>query len=130
MGGVVPGGFSLTKRNVYETGLVLSPRALYKAGEPVRETWSLIFDNVALRGDPAPGHADDLAGLGLGERLLNETIERYGLEAVHGAMSYVCDARRSACRTPSRRSRTGSGRARTGRLRRRRRHRGVPRPCR
>ena len=29
MGGVVPGGFSLTKLNVYENGLVLSPRALY-----------------------------------------------------------------------------------------------------
>ena len=42
----VPGGFSVAKRTVYENGLVLSPRPLFKAGEPVPETWSLIFDNV------------------------------------------------------------------------------------
>jgi len=92
MGGIVPGGFSLTKRNVYETGLVLSPRALYKAGEPVRETWSLIFDNVRFGEILFPDMQTVVAGLGLGARLLSETIERYGLEAVHGAMSYVCDA--------------------------------------
>ncbi|HEX4036063.1 MAG TPA: hydantoinase B/oxoprolinase family protein [Solirubrobacteraceae bacterium] len=92
MGGVVPGGFSLTKRNVYETGLVLSPRALYKAGEPVRETWSLIFDNVRFGEILFPDMQTIVAGLGLGERLLAETIERYGLGAIHGAMSYVCDA--------------------------------------
>ena len=32
------------------------------------------------------------AELELGERLLSETVERYGPEAVHGAMRYVCDA--------------------------------------
>ena len=36
MGGAVPGGFSATKTNVYENGLVLSPRALYRAGRPSR----------------------------------------------------------------------------------------------
>ena len=30
MGGVVPAGFSIAKQNVYENGLVLSPRALYQ----------------------------------------------------------------------------------------------------
>ena len=33
------------RRTVYENGLVLSPRPLYKAGKPVQETWTLIFDN-------------------------------------------------------------------------------------
>jgi N-methylhydantoinase B len=32
------------------------------------------------------------AELELGERLLLETVERYGAAAVHGAMAYVCDA--------------------------------------
>ena len=36
MGGMVPGGFSLAKHNVYENGLVLSPRALFRAGRPVQ----------------------------------------------------------------------------------------------
>ncbi len=92
MGGVVPGGFSLGKRNVYENGLVLSPRLLQAGGEPVRETWSLIFDNVRFGPILFPDMQTIVAELELGERLLSETIERYGLGAVHGAMTYVCDA--------------------------------------
>ena len=92
MGGPVPGGFSLTKRNVYETGLVLSPRALYLGGEPVRETWSLIFDNVRFGEILFPDMQTVCAGLALGDRLLRETVDRYGFDAVQGAIRYVCDA--------------------------------------
>lgn len=92
MGGVIPGGFSLTKRNVYETGLVLSPRALYLGGEPVRETWSLIFDNVRFGEILHPDMQTVCAGLALGDRLLTETVGRYGFDAVQGAIRYVCDA--------------------------------------
>jgi N-methylhydantoinase B len=92
MGGMVPGGFTLTKRNVYEDGVVLSPRALYRRGEPVQETWSLIFDNVRFGAILFPDMQTICAELSLGERLLSETLDRYGLEAVHGAMAYVCDA--------------------------------------
>ena len=92
MGGVVPAGFSIAKRNVYENGLVLSPRALYRAGKPVRDTWSLIFDNVRFGEILAPDMLSIVAELDLGERLLTETIERYGMTAVHGAMTYACDA--------------------------------------
>lgn len=92
MGGVVPGGFSATKTNVYENGLVLSPRALYRAGEPVRETWSLIFDNVRFGELMFPDMQTICANLELGERLLEETVARYGARAVLGAMEYVCDA--------------------------------------
>jgi N-methylhydantoinase B len=91
MGGVVPGGFSLAKRNVYENGLVLSPRALFRAGRPVQETWTLIFDNVRFGEMLAPDMLTVAAELERGERLLLETIDRYGREAVHGAMTYVCD---------------------------------------
>ncbi len=92
MGGVVPGGFSVNKRNVYENGLVLSPRALFHADRPVQETWTLIFDNVRFGEMLAPDMLTIAAELARGERLLRETIERYGLDAVHGAMTYVCDA--------------------------------------
>jgi N-methylhydantoinase B len=92
MGGMVPGGFSLAKRTVYENGLVLSPRALLKNGKPVHDTWSLIFDNVRFGEILAPDMLTVVAELDLGERLLLETIERYGIDAVHGAMRYVCDA--------------------------------------
>jgi len=40
IGGVTPGGFTATKRNSYENGLVLSPRLMFHREEPVRETMS------------------------------------------------------------------------------------------
>jgi N-methylhydantoinase B len=92
MGGVVPGGFSLAKTTVYDNGLVLSPRALYRRGEPVPETWSLVFDNVRFGEILFPDMQTICAELDLGERLLLETIDRYGMEAMHGAIEYVCDA--------------------------------------
>lgn len=92
IGGSVPGGFSVTKTSVYENGLVLSPRALVKAGRPVRETWSLILDNARF-GELLMRDMQTLcACLDLGERLLGDTLRRYGVAAVHGAMRYVCDA--------------------------------------
>jgi N-methylhydantoinase B len=92
MGGSVPGGFSLAKRTVYENGLVLSPRALLRGGEPVADTWSLIFDNVRFGEILAPDMLTAVAELELGERLILESVERYGVEPVLGAMTYVTDA--------------------------------------
>jgi N-methylhydantoinase B len=92
MGGVVPGGFSGTKRNVYENGLVLSPRLLYSEHEPVRETWSLIFDNIRFVELVSPDMQTIARGLDLGDRLLRETVERYGVDEVLGAMRYATDA--------------------------------------
>jgi N-methylhydantoinase B len=92
MGGSVPGGFSTAKRTVYENGLVLSPRLLHHAGRPVHETWSLIFDNVRFGEILLPDLQTIGAQLELGERLIGETVARYGAAALHGAMRYVCDA--------------------------------------
>jgi len=89
---VVPAGFSAVKRNVYENGLVISPRALYRAGEPVPETFGMIFDNVRFGEVLFPDMQTVRAELDRGERLLLETIERHGARAVHGAMCYVIDA--------------------------------------
>ena len=58
----------------------------------MRETWSLIFDNVRFGPILFPDMQTLCAELELGERLLTETVERYGVDAVHGAMAYVCDA--------------------------------------
>lgn len=92
MGGLVPAGFSAVKHNVFENGLVISPRALYVADEPVPETWSLIFDNVRFGDILFPDMLTVCAELRRGEQLLVDTLERYGTPAVHGAMRYVCDA--------------------------------------
>lgn len=92
MGGPVPGGFSSTKRNVYETGVVIAPQLLYCGDEPVRSTWSLIFDNARFGELMLPDVKTIYANLLLGESLLQESVQRYGRTASWGAMAYACDA--------------------------------------
>lgn len=92
MGGVVPGGFSGTKTNVYENGLVLSPMLLYKKNRLVRPTVSLLFDNTRLAPLLYPDIISVFRQLQLGERLLNEGIHRYGLDAYLGTLRYCVDS--------------------------------------
>ncbi|WP_025778242.1 hydantoinase B/oxoprolinase family protein [Brevibacterium sp. VCM10] len=91
MGGTVPGGFSATKANVYENGLVLPPMLLWSQGEPVRSTFSLIFDNTRWGGMLLPDFKSILEQLKLGERLVRGNIDRYGIEAHLGVLDYACD---------------------------------------
>ncbi|SAK87566.1 5-oxoprolinase (ATP-hydrolyzing) [Caballeronia pedi] len=91
IGGIVPGGFSATKRNVYENGLVIPPMLLWSKGEPVRSTFSLIFDNSRFGGLLLPDFYSIAHQLELGERLVRENIARYGLQAFFGSLSYACD---------------------------------------
>ncbi|KVP20400.1 methylhydantoinase [Burkholderia multivorans] len=91
IGGVVPGGFSATKRNVYENGLVIPPMLLWSKGKPVRSTFSLIFDNSRFGGLLLPDFHSIAHQLELGERLVQENIARYGLDAYFGSLAYACD---------------------------------------
>ena len=91
MGGVVPGGFAGTKRDVFENGLVISPQLIYDADQPVKSAYSLIFDNARFGGLLLPDIKTICENLRLGERQMIETIERYGLDSVQGAMRYSCD---------------------------------------
>ncbi|GAB91246.1 hydantoinase B/oxoprolinase family protein [Gordonia rhizosphera] len=92
MGGTVPGGFSATKTNVYENGLVLPPMLLWSGDEPVRSTFSLIFDNTRWGGMLLPDFKSILGQLKLGERLVLGNIDRYGLDAYLGTLTYACDS--------------------------------------
>ncbi|GAB3655939.1 hypothetical protein GCM10027589_15350 [Actinocorallia lasiicapitis] len=91
MGGVIPAGFSATKRNVYETGLVLAPQLLYRGDRPVASTFNLIFDNARFGELLLPDIKTIYQNLRLGERLLLESVDRYGVEAFLGAIRYTCD---------------------------------------
>jgi N-methylhydantoinase B len=91
MGGSVPGGFSATKMNVYENGLVIPPMLLWSQDQPVRSTFSLIFDNTRWGGMLLPDFKSMLEQLKLGERLVRENIERYGLDAHLGSLIYAVD---------------------------------------
>ena len=92
MGGTVPGGFSGTKANVYENGLVLGPMLLFEHDKPVRSTFSLVFDNTRFAALLQPDFMTMAEQLKLGERLLIESIERYGEAAYRGTVRYCCDA--------------------------------------
>jgi N-methylhydantoinase B len=99
MGGIYPGGHSHVKKNVYENGLVLSPRLLYQGGEAVKETWNLMFDNIRF-GEMMKADVGSIRqNLLVGEGLVIEMIERYGLDAYRGAIAYACDRSADAMRT-------------------------------
>jgi N-methylhydantoinase B len=91
IGGTVPGGFSPAKQTIYENGLVIPPMLFYRGDEPVRSAFSLIFDNARFGEMMLPDFLSIAANLRLGERLLVETVRRYGVEAYRGALRYVTD---------------------------------------
>ena len=91
MGGSVPAGFSGTKRQVYENGLVISPTLLYREDRPIPSAFHLIFDNARFCQLLFPDIKSTYQALMLGERLILESLQRYGVEAYHGAIRYACD---------------------------------------
>jgi N-methylhydantoinase B len=91
MGGVVPAGFSATKHNVYEDGVVINPTLLYHGEKPVRSTFHLIFDNARFGALLLPDIKTIYQNLLLGERLIKESINRYGIDAYLGAIRYCTD---------------------------------------
>jgi N-methylhydantoinase B len=98
MGGVVPAGFSGTKRNVYENGLVIAPTLLYRDNQPIRSAFNLIFDNARYCALLLPDIKTIYANLVLGEQLILESVERYGVEAYLGALRYSTDVSAEAMR--------------------------------
>ncbi|GAA3551724.1 hydantoinase B/oxoprolinase family protein [Amycolatopsis ultiminotia] len=91
MGGVVPAGFSGTKRNVYENGLVIAPTLLYRNDKPVKSAFNLIFDNARFCALLLPDIKTIYQNLLLGEQLILESVERYGVGAYLGAIRYATD---------------------------------------
>ncbi|MEW2507460.1 hydantoinase B/oxoprolinase family protein [Amycolatopsis sp. CA-161197] len=91
MGGVIPAGFSGTKRNVYENGLVIAPMQLYRNDKPVKSAFNLIFDNARYCALLLPDIKTIYQNLLLGEKLINESVERYGVDAYLGAIRYSTD---------------------------------------
>ncbi|MGQ0621757.1 MAG: hydantoinase B/oxoprolinase family protein [Panacagrimonas sp.] len=98
MGGVVPAGFSGGKRNTYETGLCIPPTLLYSRDKPVKSAFNMIFDNCRFGALLLPDIKSLYQSLVLGDRLICESIQRYGLDAYLGAIRYSCDVSAEAMR--------------------------------
>ncbi|MBK5218397.1 MAG: hydantoinase B/oxoprolinase family protein [Thermoleophilia bacterium] len=98
IGGTVPGGFSLMKKNVYENGLVLGPQLIFHRDEPVKELMRTILDNTRFGETLLPDFHTIRSCCALGERLVQDSIERYGIEAYKGAIRYNTDASAASMR--------------------------------
>jgi N-methylhydantoinase B len=98
MGGTVPGGFSFAKRNKFEDGLLLPPMLLYHQDKPVRPSWQLFFDNTRFPEILLTDIKAAYQNMIMGEREVLKTIDRYGLDAFHGAMRYILDATEESMR--------------------------------
>ncbi len=91
MGGIVPAGFSASKHNTYENGLVIPPTLFFRDNKPVKSAFSMLFDNARFGEVMLPDIMSIFADLRLGERLVLESIDRYGMEAYLGAVRYSTD---------------------------------------
>ncbi|MFF1553023.1 hydantoinase B/oxoprolinase family protein [Rhodococcus erythropolis] len=92
IGGSVPGGFGLMKKDVYENGLVLAPMLMFSRDEPVRETLKIILDNTRFGETVLPDLHTIRSCCSLGETLVRESIDRYGTDALEGSMRYTIDS--------------------------------------
>ena len=92
IGGSVPGGMSPTKLTSYENGLVIPPTLLFHRDRVVKSAMSLILDNSRFGDMLLRDMMTIQQALILGERLMLETIDRYGIDAYLGSIRYTCDA--------------------------------------
>ncbi len=65
---------------------------LFEHDKPVRSTFSLVFDNTRFAGLLQPDFMTMAEQLKLGEKLLLQSLQRYGEDAFRGSIRYCCDA--------------------------------------
>ncbi len=91
IGGKAPGGFQASKMNRFEDGLTIPPTKLFREGKPVKEAIKLFFSNTRF----GPLLYQDMqtinACLKMGESLILDSIEKYGIDAYLGAIRYTDD---------------------------------------
>ena len=85
-GGSVPGGFSASATAVEQEGLRLPPVRLFKQGKLDEEIYAIICSNIRVADQRIGDVKAQAAALMVGERRLNEILERYGDETVLGAI--------------------------------------------
>jgi N-methylhydantoinase B len=91
IGGPGPGGFWGPTKDLFEEGLRFPPTLVYSEDKPVRSAFNLLLENVrtprAVLGDMRALYGS----LCMGERLMLEVIERYGIDAVRAGARYSLD---------------------------------------
>lgn len=86
-GGSVPGGFSASATSVEQEGLRLPPVRLFKEGVLDEEIYTIICSNIRVADQRIGDVKAQAAALMVGEKRLNEILNRYGDETVTGAIA-------------------------------------------
>ena len=86
-GGAVPGGFSASATAVEQEGLRLPPVRLFKQGKLDKEIMAIIASNIRVAEQRIGDVKAQAAALLVGERRLNDLLDRYGDETVAGAIA-------------------------------------------
>jgi N-methylhydantoinase B len=91
VGGYAPGSIDMQNGEVFQEGLRLRPVKLFKGGKINQEVWDIFADNCRI---PALNWGDltaCLAALAKAEQRTQRLVQRYGLDAVRGAISATID---------------------------------------
>jgi N-methylhydantoinase B len=91
MGGVAAGGYSSTKRNVWEEGVVISGVPVYKDDQPYIPGFNLYFDNGRLPDNMLADLQALYSAANFAEERLLALARRYGARTVQDAMAYTLD---------------------------------------
>lgn len=86
IGGMVPGSFCVTAREIQQEGLRIPPVHIMRAGELQTEMIDLICANVRTPGNARGDLFGQLASLDIGVKRLEHLIERFGIGVVVGAV--------------------------------------------
>ncbi|MEI8240590.1 MAG: hydantoinase B/oxoprolinase family protein, partial [Actinomycetota bacterium] len=91
IGGKAPGGFQASKLNRFADGLTLPPTRLFREGMPVKEAMRLFFSNTRFAALLYQDMQTINACLAMGESLIFDSIDKYGVDAYLGAVRYTDD---------------------------------------
>src|SRR3989304_2529076 len=89
VGGMVPGGYSLEKRSIWEDGLVISGMPVYKRNQPYKPGFNLYFDASRLPHYCLSDIQALFSAASFGEKSLLAYAEKYGVETLKGALAEI-----------------------------------------
>lgn len=97
VGAMIPGGFTIGARDIYQEGLRLPPVKLVERGVLRKDLWTMLFNHIRV-----PRVALDLkaqiAANNVGRKRILEMCERYGGAVVEQAMGQLLDYSERALR--------------------------------
>lgn len=92
LGGPVLGGFNPTAQEVWEETIRIPALKLWERGQPRKDIWEMLMANTRMPEFLGRDFKAMAGGCEVGERLLHEQIQRYGLQSFQGQLNDLMDA--------------------------------------